>query len=251
MRVREMRLRSSLMRRYRTLMLRFIFRIRLRLVKLMRYLVQLMNLVFDDDHDDKFGSNFWEKDIYARLSRANSIDGDTKKVWLHKGKGKPCVFISFNGLTITGIDDRRYWSRIPTEESRRFRRRVYNCHRIHGWDRKPVRFQLTTSNGQEAVSECNLTSPGMWNLYHVGNFVVEDSKVPMKVKLSMMQIDCTHTKGGLCVDSVQGTTEMGIYCIMDYHQYIYPTSGGPRNYFLGLRMRVSIKISRGVIGVLI
>ncbi|KAJ0746604.1 hypothetical protein HanOQP8_Chr05g0179811 [Helianthus annuus] len=39
-------LRSSLMRRYRTLMLRFVFRIRLRLVKLMRYLVQLMNSSF-------------------------------------------------------------------------------------------------------------------------------------------------------------------------------------------------------------
>lgn len=24
----------------------------------------------------------------------------------------------------------------------------------------------------------------------------------MKLKFSMMQIDCTHTKGGLCVDSV-------------------------------------------------
>ncbi|KAJ0770055.1 putative phloem protein [Helianthus annuus] len=201
----------------------------------------IISRVFADD--DKFGSNLCKKDIYARLSRANSIDGDTKKVWLHKGTGKPCVLISFNGLTITGINDRRYWSRIPTEESRfhlvayvqqiwwfevsgevefpfavgtyslsfrlqlgrtgrRFGRRVCNCDRIHGWDRKPVRFQLTTSNGQKAVSECNLTSPGMWNLYHVGNFVVEDSKVPMKVKFSMMQIDCTHTKGGLCVDSV-------------------------------------------------
>ncbi|KAI7744660.1 hypothetical protein M8C21_028200, partial [Ambrosia artemisiifolia] len=215
--------------------------------------------VFDhEDGDDKLLLNLCKKDIYARLSRPNSIDGDTKrmkdnkkneildmieKVWLHKGTGKPCVLISFNGLSITGIDDRRYWSRIPTEESRfhsvaylqqtwwfevsgevefpftagtyslsfrvqlgrlgkRFGRRVCNCDQIHGWDRKPVRFQLGTSDGQEAVSECYLTSPGMWNLYHVGNFVVEDSKVPMKVKFSMMQIDCTHTKGGLCVDSV-------------------------------------------------
>ncbi|KAI7733708.1 hypothetical protein M8C21_021506, partial [Ambrosia artemisiifolia] len=200
--------------------------------------------VFDhEDGDDKLLLNLCKKDIYARLSRPNSIDGDTKKVWLHKGTGKPCVLISFNGLSITGIDDRRYWSRIPTEESRfhsvaylqqtwwfevsgevefpftagtyslsfrvqlgrlgkRFGRRVCNCDQIHGWDRKPVRFQLATSDGQEAVSECYLTSPGMWNLYHVGNFVVEDSKVPMKVKFSMMQIDCTHTKGGPLVGFV-------------------------------------------------
>lgn len=65
-----------------------------------------------------------------------------------------------------------------------------------------MRFQLSTSDGQEAISECYLTTRGTWNLYRVGSFVVEDSKVPIKVKFSMMQIDCTHTKGGLCVDSV-------------------------------------------------
>ncbi|MFS7924018.1 putative phloem protein [Helianthus anomalus] len=39
-------------------------------------------------------------------------------VWLDKGTGKACVLISSNGLAITGIDDRRYWSWISTEESR-------------------------------------------------------------------------------------------------------------------------------------
>ncbi|KAK9079676.1 hypothetical protein SSX86_001349 [Deinandra increscens subsp. villosa] len=203
-------------------------------------------LIDDNDinnNDDKFPSNLCKKDIYARLSRPNSIDGDTKKVWLHKGTGKPCVLISFNGLSITGIDDRRYWSRVSTDESRfrtvaylqqiwwlevngevefpfpvgsyslsfrlqlgrsgkRFGRRVCNCEQIHGWDKKPVRFQLATSDGQEAISECYLTTLGTWNLYRVGSFVVEESKVPLRVKFSMMQIDCTHTKGGVCVDSV-------------------------------------------------
>ena len=65
-----------------------------------------------------------------------------------------------------------------------------------------MRFQLSTSDGQKAMTECHLTSPGNWKFYHVGSFVVEDSKSPTKVKFSMMQIDCTHTKGGLCVDSV-------------------------------------------------
>lgn len=201
----------------------------------------IISRVFGDDNE--FPSNLCKRDIYARLSRPNSIDGGTKKVWLHKGTGRPSMSISFNGLSITGIDDRRYWSRIFTDESRfssvaylqqiwwfevdgevdfpfpvgtynlyfrlqlgrsgrRFGRRICNCEQIHGWDKKPVRFQLSTSDGQKAMTECYLTSPGDWKLYHVGSFVVADSKVPMKVKFSMMQIDCTHTKGGLCVDSV-------------------------------------------------
>ncbi|KAI7738278.1 hypothetical protein M8C21_024375 [Ambrosia artemisiifolia] len=187
--------------------------------------------------------NGCKKDIYAKLSLPNSIDGGKKKVWLDKGTGKACVLISSNGLAITGIDDRRYWSWISTEESRfrsvaylqqiwwfevdgevefpfpcgtytlyfrlqlgrsgkRFGRRVCNSDHVHGWDIKPVKFQLSTSDGQKAITQCYLTNHGKWNLYQAGDFVVEDSKVPMKVKFSMTQIDCTHTKGGLCVDSV-------------------------------------------------
>lgn len=41
-----------------------------------------------------------------------------QNAWLDKISGKICLSISSNGLAITGIDDRRYWSRIPTEESR-------------------------------------------------------------------------------------------------------------------------------------
>ncbi|XP_023752072.1 F-box protein PP2-A11 [Lactuca sativa] len=202
----------------------------------------IVSRVFGDGNE--FPSNLCKRDIYARLSRPNSIDGGTKKVWLHKGTGRPSLSISFNGLSITGIDDRRYWSRISTDESRfksvaylqqiwwfevdgevefpfpagtynlyfrlqlgrsgrRFGQRVCDCEQIHGWEKKPVRFQLSTSDGQNAMNECYLTSPGNWKFYHVGSFVVaEDSKVAMKVKFSMMQIDCTHTKGGLCVDSV-------------------------------------------------
>ncbi|XP_021969688.2 uncharacterized protein LOC110864833, partial [Helianthus annuus] len=111
-----------------------------------------------------------------------------QKVWLDKGIGKACVLISSNGLAITGIDDRRYWSWISTEESRfrsvaylqqiwwfevdgevefpfpcgtytlyfrlqlgrsgrRFGRRVCNSDHVHGWDIKPVKFQLSTSDG--------------------------------------------------------------------------------------------------------
>ncbi|KAK9059276.1 hypothetical protein SSX86_021895 [Deinandra increscens subsp. villosa] len=196
--------------------------------------------VFDNNG---FSSTLCKKDIYARLSTPTSIDGGIKKVWLDKGTGKACVLISAIGLAITGIDDRRYWSWISTEESRfcsvaylqqiwwfevdgevefpfpcgtytlyfrlqlgrsgrRFGRRVCDSDHVHGWDIKPVKFQLSTSDGQKAISECYLSDPGKWNLYQAGDFVVKDSTIPMKIKFSMMQIDCTHTKGGLCVDSV-------------------------------------------------
>ncbi|PWA56152.1 phloem protein 2-A12 [Artemisia annua] len=193
--------------------------------------------------DDIDGHVLCKKDVYAKLCGFDSVGGDTKKVWFDRTTGKPSVSISYNGLKITNFDDRRYWSRITTDESRfpsiaylqqtwwlevagevefpfpvgtynvyyrlqlgrlgkRFGWRVCNQDHIHGWDVKPVKFQLLTSDGQEAMSECYLTAPGEWISYHAGSFVVKDSKVPMKIKFSMMQIDCTHTKGGLCVDSV-------------------------------------------------
>ncbi|KAL6005593.1 hypothetical protein ACLOJK_006163, partial [Asimina triloba] len=86
--------------------------------------------------------------------------------------------------------------------SKRFGRRICNSEQVHGWDIKPVRFQLSTSDGQHSQSERNLGKPGSWIHYHVGDFSVENSDTLMKVKFSMTQIDCTHTKGGLCVDSV-------------------------------------------------
>nr|GMD98189.1 F-box protein PP2-A12-like [Ipomoea batatas] len=165
------------------------------------------------------------------------------KVWLDKSTGKICLSMASNGLAITGIDDRRYWSRIPTEESRfgsvaylqqiwwfevngevafpfpvgsysvyfrlhlgraarRFCRRVCSSEHVHGWDIKPVRFQLSTSDGQQATTQCYLNEPGKWIYHHSGDFIVTDSSSPMKLSFSMTQIDCTHTKGGLCVDSV-------------------------------------------------
>ncbi|KAK4802661.1 hypothetical protein SAY86_000864 [Trapa natans] len=186
------------------------------------------------------------KDIYARLCRPNPFDGGTKECWLDKKTGEVCLSISSKGLTITGIDDRRYWNHISSEDSRfqtvaylqqtwwfevdgqlefpfpagtyslffrvqlgqstrRLGRRVCNPEHVHGWDIKPVRFQLTTSDGQRSVSQCHLdSSPGTWVNYHAGDFVVEKncSKSSTKIKFSMTQIDCTHTKGGLCLDSV-------------------------------------------------
>ncbi|XP_059651472.1 F-box protein PP2-A13 [Cornus florida] len=192
---------------------------------------------------DDSGGNLGKKDIYARLCRPNPFDGGTKELWVDKSSGGVLLSISSKALTITGIDDRRYWNHISTEESRfqtvaylqqiwwlevvgdfefqfpegtyslffrlqlgratkRLGRRVCNPDQIHGWDVKPVQFQLTTSDGQHAISRCFLDNPGNWVHYHAGDFVVEQPKELTKIKFSLTQIDCTHTKGGLCVDSV-------------------------------------------------
>ncbi|CAN1186233.1 F-box protein PP2-A12 [Linum perenne] len=202
-------------------------------------------LGIDVDGDDR-GKKISKREIYTRLCAANSFDGGTKKVWLDKTTGGACLSIASKGLSITGIDDRRYWNHIPSDESRfssvaylqqiwwfevsgefefpfpagtyslffrlqlgrtakRFGRRICNTEHVHGWDRKPVRFELWTSGGQYASSQCFLNDTGKWNLYHAGDFVVEkDGKnnTPMKLRYSMTQIDCTHTKGGLSLDTV-------------------------------------------------
>ncbi|KAF3788010.1 F-box protein PP2-A13 [Nymphaea thermarum] len=200
--------------------------------------------------------NRTKKEIYALLSRPNSFDGGTKEVWLEKTTGAVCLSISSRAMSITGIDDRRYWNYIPTDESRfrevaylqqiwwfevdgelefqfpagtyslyfriqlgraskRFGWRYCNFDHVHGWDLKPVKFEFSTSDGQCGQTQRCLEDPdkdgksvdastirGNWTDYHVGDFIVHDSNTPTKIKYSMMQIDCTHTKGGLCLDSV-------------------------------------------------
>lgn len=41
-----------------------------------------------------------------------------QEVWIDKNSGGVCLAISSKRMTITGIDDRRYWNHIPTNESR-------------------------------------------------------------------------------------------------------------------------------------
>uniref|UniRef100_A0A5B6ZF84 Putative F-box protein PP2-A15 n=1 Tax=Davidia involucrata TaxID=16924 RepID=A0A5B6ZF84_DAVIN len=198
--------------------------------------------------------NLSKKDIFALFSRSVSFDDGNKEVWLDRITGRVCMAISAKAMAITGIEDRRYWNWLPTEESRfhvvaylqqiwwfevdgvvkfpfpadiytlsfrihlgrfskRLGRRVCNFEHTHGWDIKPVRFELSTSDGQQASSECCLDETdqddangnhkrGCWIEYRVGEFVVNESDPATEVRFSMKQIDCTHSKGGLCVDSV-------------------------------------------------
>ncbi|WOL10590.1 hypothetical protein Cni_G19349 [Canna indica] len=210
--------------------------------KLPRNYRHLLALASDEKSPYK-KSRLCKKEIYARLCRPIRFDGGTKEFWLEKIGGRICMSISSRALLITGVDDRRYWNYLATDESRfhsvaylqqtwwfevdgeidfcfpsgsyslffrlhlgratkRLGRRICITEHIHGWDIKPVRFQLSTSEGQHTRSKCHLDIPGSWILYHAGDFIVENSDVSTNLKFSMKQIDCTHTKGGLCVDSV-------------------------------------------------
>ncbi|PKA59718.1 F-box protein PP2-A15 [Apostasia shenzhenica] len=194
-----------------------------------------------------------KKDIFAVLSRPVLFDDGTKVVWLNRVTSGVCVSVSAKAMSITGIEDRRYWGWITTEESRfhvvaylqqiwwfevdgsikfpfspgtyslffrlhlgrsfrRLGRRVCNYGHTHGWEIKPVRFEISTSDGQEMScgyclddyenGDANGNSKrGVWIDYHVGDFIVRSLEV-VEVRFSMKQIDCTHSKGGLCVDSV-------------------------------------------------
>ncbi|XP_022158604.1 F-box protein PP2-A13-like [Momordica charantia] len=84
----------------------------------------------------------------------------------------------------------------------KFGRRTADMEHVHGWDLKPVSFQLSVSSGHKATSECYLQQSGSWVFYHVGDFGVEAPNFTAHINFSMLQIDCTHTKGGLSVDSV-------------------------------------------------
>ncbi|XP_076935640.1 F-box protein PP2-A11-like [Bidens hawaiensis] len=183
-----------------------------------------------------------KKDIYAGLCRPVRFSGGRKEVWMDKENGGICMLVSWKGMKITGIDDRRYWSYIPTLQSRfhtiaylhqiwwlevegdlefKFPAGRYSLYfrlklgrpsdnqysnttfqQVHGWNIKPVRFQFSVSNGEHATSQHFLNEQGEWLRYHVGDFVIQDSYKPTKINFSMMQIDCTHQKGGLALDSV-------------------------------------------------
>nr|AWL54286.1 phloem protein 2-1 [Boehmeria nivea] len=195
-----------------------------------------------------------KKDIFALLSRPLPFHDGHKEVWIDRVTGRVCMAISAKGVAITGIEDRRYWNWVPTEESRfnvvaylqqiwwfevdgvvkfplpagiytlsfrlhlgkfskRLGRRVCSFEHTHGWDLKPVRFELSTSDGQQASCEFCIDETGhddeygnhkrgFWIEYKVGEFIVTDSEPATEVRFSMKQIDCTHSKGGLCVDSV-------------------------------------------------
>lgn len=80
----------------------------------------------------------------------------------------------------------------------------FNNDQVHGWAINPVCFRFWVSNGEHAMSKHFLNEQGKWICYHVGDFLVDHdcNYESTKIKFSMTQIDCTHQKGGLSLDSV-------------------------------------------------
>ncbi|GAA0185850.1 hypothetical protein Leryth_013201 [Lithospermum erythrorhizon] len=190
-----------------------------------------------------------KKQMFARLCQPVRFDDCTKECWLQKNEGL-CVAISWRGLKITGINDRRRWSHLSSDESRFstvaylqetwwlevhgnlefefpagiyslfFRlqlgrsskkrgRRVVDLEQVVGWHLKPIQFHLSwlstaDASWRTASSEYILgdEAVGEWKYYHVGDFIVENSRIRTKVEFFMSQIDCTHRKGGICFDLV-------------------------------------------------
>ncbi|KAH9732181.1 F-box protein PP2-A13 [Citrus sinensis] len=108
-----------------------------------------------------------------------------------------CVSISSKALAITGIDDRRYWTHISTEESR-FQSVAY-LQQIWWFEvdgefefQFPVgtyslffRLQLGKPSkrlGPRRISHVFLENPGHWVHYRVADFVVEDPSESTKIK---------------------------------------------------------------------
>lgn len=59
--------------------------------------------------------------IYNSVDKSKYVDCNIKKeAWLDKRSGKVCLAISPKAMKITGIDDRRYWEHISSDESRSF-----------------------------------------------------------------------------------------------------------------------------------
>ncbi|RWW90491.1 hypothetical protein BHE74_00000435 [Ensete ventricosum] len=139
--------------------------------------------------DNSEGRRLSKKEIFALLCRRNALGGAN----MVRGEVEFCFPEGTYSL---------YFRLHLGRATKRLGRRVCSPEHVHGWDVKPVRFTLSTSDGQLAQSKCYLDEPGSWIHYHVGDFVSRSSDAPTGVKFSMTQIDCTHTKGGLCVDSV-------------------------------------------------
>ncbi|KAL8154274.1 hypothetical protein V2J09_012034 [Rumex salicifolius] len=211
--------------------------------------------------------NLTKKDIFALLCYPIPLDDGNKLVWVDRVTSKVCMSISAKAMTITGIEDRRYWNWIPAEESRfqavaylqqiwwfevsgtmsfslppgiytvsfrlhlgrftkRLGRRFCNHEHTHGWDIKPVRFELTTSDGQQASIDCYLDESEKdemighhkrcpWIEYKAGEFIVSNDQPATEVRFSMKQIDCTHSKGGLCLDSVSIIPKDEAFCFIN------------------------------------
>lgn len=73
------------------------------------------------DYNMKIFYQSWLRFIYILVILIKVIVWivmEKKEAWLDKRSGKMCLAISPKAMKITGFDDRRYWERISSDESR-------------------------------------------------------------------------------------------------------------------------------------
>ncbi|CAN0879957.1 F-box protein PP2-A15 [Linum grandiflorum] len=158
-------------------------------MKLPRNYPDLLDLLPPERHMD-FPK---KKDIYALLSRPVPFDDGNKELWLDRVTGRVCVSISAKSMSITGIEDRRYWNWVDTEESR---------FHVVAYLQQIWWFEV------DGVVKFPFP-PDVYTLtfrLHLGRFSKRlGRRVPNFDHThgwDIKPIDCTHSKGGLCVDSV-------------------------------------------------
>ncbi|KAK4759565.1 hypothetical protein SAY87_022696 [Trapa incisa] len=145
-----------------------------------------------------------KKNIFSLLSRLIGFDNGSKVIWWFEVDGTIKFPLPAGIYTVTF---RLHLGKF----SKRMGWRVCGFEHTHGWDIKPVRFELFTTDGQEASFECCLDEMGQneingnhkrrcWIDYRVGEFIVSHPEPATEVQFSIRQIDCTHSIGGLCVD---------------------------------------------------
>ncbi|KVI04761.1 F-box domain, cyclin-like protein [Cynara cardunculus var. scolymus] len=134
-----------------------------------------------------------KKDIYARLFQTIAY---LRQIWWLEVEGHVDFYFP------TGIYSLFFRLHLGKPSQGQNQHSSSNNQEIHGWTINPVQFKFSISDGQNAMSKHFLNKQGKWLCYHVGDFHVKESYEPTKIKFSMTQIDCTHQKGGLSLDSV-------------------------------------------------
>ncbi|KAE8721299.1 F-box protein PP2-A13 [Hibiscus syriacus] len=119
--------------------------------------------------------NLQKKEFYGRLCRPNPFDAGTKTRISTEDSSPRYLTVAYLQQIWWFEVDGEVEFRFPAgtyslffrlqlgKSSKRLGRRVCNSEHIHGWEIKPVRFRLTTSDGQRGESQCYLDNPGNWS----------------------------------------------------------------------------------------
>lgn len=185
-----------------------------------------------------------KRELYFRLSDSIHIDGGRKIFWLERSTARIGYMLSARELSIVWGNDQRYWRWVTRDDSRfdelasllavcwlevrgQIDCRVLSAgaeYRVvfvlkfvqyaQGWNERPVKFSVTTPEGEERESEQRLmecqrrVNSGGWMEVAAGEFkvrsAVEDNEDdPSNVEFCMKEVVGGNWKGGLLIDGVR------------------------------------------------